>query len=188
MSLMILGLALFLLTHLLPTLPAARAGLVTRWGEQRYKGLYSLLSGAGLILIIAGYYGASRGTQLFAPVPAVRAAAPYFMTVVFILLAASHARSHIRAAIKHPMLIGVLIWGIVHLLANGDLRGSALFGAFVAYAIVDLVSALRRGTVASFTPTLRGDIVSIVAGTAVALLVMTFHRVIFGVPVVPFGY
>ena len=185
---MILGLALFFLTHLLPAFPAVRVGLVTRWGEQRYKGLFSLLSGVGLILIVAGYYGASRGAQLFAPVPGAREAAPYAMTLVFILLAASHSPSHIRAAIKHPMLIGVLIWGTVHLLANGDLRGSALFGAFVAYAIVDLISSVRRGAVASFTPTLRADIVSIVAGTALALLVMTFHRVIFGVPAVPFGY
>ena len=73
MNLVILGLALFLLTHLLPALPAARAGLVTRWGEQRYKGLFSLLSGAGLILIVAGYFGLSPGTQLFAPFPAARA-------------------------------------------------------------------------------------------------------------------
>jgi len=188
MSLMILGLALFLLPHLLPVLPGARAGLVTRWGEQRYKGLFSLLSGVGLILIVAGYYGASRGVQLFAPVPAARAAAPYAMTLVFILLAASHSPSHIRAAIKHPMLIGVLIWATVHLLANGDLRGSVLFGAFGAYAIVDLISAFQRGSVASFTPTLRADIVSIVGGSIVALLVMTFHRVIFGVPVVSFSY
>ena len=188
MTLMILGLALFLLTHLVPALPAARAGLVTRWGEQRYKGMFSLLSGVGLILIVAGYYVASRGAQLFAPVAAARAVAPYAMTLVFILLAASHSPSHIRAAIKHPMLIAVLIWGTVHLLANGDLRGSALFGAFIVYAIVDVISSVQRGAVASFTPTLRGDIVSIIAGTALALLVMTFHRVIFGVPAVSFGY
>jgi uncharacterized membrane protein len=188
MSLLVVGLALFFLTHLLPVLPAVRAGLVTRWGEQRYKGLFSLLSGVGLVLIIAGYFTASRGAQLFAPFPAARAAAPYAMTVAFILLAASHSRSHIRATLKHPMLIGVLIWGTVHLLANGDLRGSALFGAFVAFAIIDLISAVRRGAVASFAPSLRGDVVSIVAGTAVALLVMTFHRTIFGVPVVSFGY
>lgn len=188
MNLLIFGLALFLLTHLLPVVPAARAGLVTRWGEQRYKGLFSLLAGVGLVLIIAGYFTASRGAQLFAPVPAARAAAPYAMALAFILLAASHSRSHIRAAIKHPMLIGVLIWGAVHLLANGDLRGSLLFGAFVAYAIVDLISAVQRGAVASFAPTLRGDIVSIVGGTVLALLVMTFHRTIFGVPVVSFGY
>lgn len=188
MTLLIAGLALFMGLHLVPTVPGARAALAKRWGEQRYKGLFSLGSGVGLILIVAGYASADRGAQLFAPVAAARAAAPYAMTLVFILLASSHAPSHIRAAVRHPMLIGVLVWGIVHLLANGDERGTLLFGAFVAYAVIDLISAVRRGTAAQFAPSLRGDVVSIVGGTAVALLVMTFHRTLFGVLVVGFGY
>ncbi|TMH26633.1 MAG: NnrU family protein, partial [Betaproteobacteria bacterium] len=174
--------------HLLPTLPSARAGLLTRWGEQRYKGIFSLLSGVGFILIVAGYYVGTRGAQLFASIPAARAAAPYAMIIAFILLATSHSPSHIRATLKHPMLIGVLIWAIVHFLANGDLRGSILFGALAAYAVVDLISAVQRGATATFVPTVRADIISIVAGTVVALLLMTFHRTLFGVPVVPFGY
>src|SRR5215470_9340371 len=188
MTLLVLGLLLFFLPHLLPTVPSMRLSAATRWGEQRYKGLFSLVSGVGLVLIVAGYFIGSRGPQLFAPIPAARAVAPYAMTLVFILLAASHSPSHVRAIIKHPMLVGVLIWATVHLLANGDLRGSVLFGAFGTYAIVDLISAFQRGSVASFTPTLRADIVSIVGGSIVALLVMTFHRVIFGVPVVSFSY
>ena len=188
MGLLIAGLVLFLLAHVVPMVPAARSGLVARWGEQRYKGLFSIASGVGFILIIAGYYFASRGPQLFTPVAAARAIAPYAMIVVFILLAASHSPSYIRASLKHPMLLGVLLWGLVHLLANGDLRGTVLFGAFFAYALVDMVSATARGAVASFAPRLRADLISIAAGSAIALLVMTFHRVLFGVAVVPFGY
>ena len=188
MTLLVLGLLLFLLAHLLPTVPSLRLSAVTHWGEQRYKGLFSLVSGVGLVLIVAGYLTGGRGAQLFAPIPAARAIAPYAMTLVFILLAASHSPSHIRATIKHPMLVAVLIWGVVHLLANGDLRGTVLFGAFAAYALVDLISAVQRGAVASFTPRLRADIVSVVAGVVVALLVMTFHRTLFGFQVVPFGY
>jgi len=188
MTLLILGLALFLVPHLLPTMPAVRARLVTRWGEQRYKGIFSLFSGAGLVLIVVGYFAASRGGQLFAPLPGARALAPFAMILAFILLAASHSRSHIRAAIKHPMLLGVLIWSVVHLLANGDLRGSVLFGAFAAFAIVDLVSALTRGASAEFVATARGDVISLVAGALAALLIMTFHRTLFGVPVVAFGF
>jgi uncharacterized membrane protein len=188
MTLLLLGLLLFFLPHLLPTVPSLRLGAATRWGEQRYKGLFSLLSGLGLVLIVAGYFTASRGPQLFAPIPAARAIAPYAMTLVFILLAASHSPSHIRATIKHPMLVAVLIWGVVHLLANGDLRGTLLFGAFAAYALVDLTSVVRRGAVASFEPRMRADIVSVVAGVVVALLVMTFHRTLFGFQVVAFGY
>lgn len=187
MKLLIIGLVLFFLLHLLPTVPAGRSALTTRWGEQRYKGVFSLLSAVALVLIAVGYAVADKGAQLFAPVATARAIAPYAMCVAFILLASSHSPSHIPAAVKHPMLIGVLIWGAVHLLANGDLRGSVLFGAFAAYAVVDLISALQRGAVASFTPTLRGDVISILAGTLIALLVMTFHRALFGAAVVGFG-
>ena len=85
------------------------------------------------------------------------------------------------------MLLGLLLWSTVHLLANGDRTGTVLFGAFLAWAIVDLVSAVGRGAVKSFVPSARHDLIAVTGGTAVALVVMTFHRILFGVPVVAFG-
>ena len=85
------------------------------------------------------------------------------------------------------MLLGLLLWASVHLLANGDRAGTVLFGAFLVYAVVDLVSAIGRGAVKSFVPMPKHDVIAIVGGTAVALAVMTFHRLLFGVPVVAFG-
>jgi uncharacterized membrane protein len=187
MTLLVIGLLLFFTVHLLPMVPASRAGLLAKWGEARYKGLYSLVSGAGLILIIAGYAAAERGAQWFAPLPEARAVAPYAMTLVFILLVASHGPSHIRAAVRHPMLIAVLIWSIVHLLANGDARGSVLFGSFAVYAVIDLLSVTLRRTFVPFVARWRSDVVAVVAGTVVALLVMFLHRFLFGVRAVPFG-
>ena len=85
------------------------------------------------------------------------------------------------------MLLGLLLWSGVHLLANGDARGSVLFGAFLVYAVVDLVSASARGAIKSFTPVVKHDVIAVVAGTVLALVVMTFHRSLFGAAVVPFG-
>jgi uncharacterized membrane protein len=187
MTLLIAGLVLFFAPHLLPMFPVQRAGLISSWGEARYKGLFSVVSGIGLVLIVIGYAYGDRGAQWFAPSPAARAAAPFAMIVVFILLAAANSPSHIRATIRHPMLIAVLIWSVVHLLANGDARGTVLFGTFATFAVADLASAVQRGAVKPFTPRLRADLISIVAGSAVALLVMTFHRLLFGPVVVPFG-
>lgn len=187
MTLLIAGLVLFFVAHLLPMAPAPRAALVAKWGERRYKAVFSAVSGLGLLVIVIGFASADRGAQWFAPLPAARAAAPYAMITVFILLAAANSPSHIRAAIKHPMLIAVLIWSVVHLLANGDARGTILFAAFAAYASVDLLSVLRRGAVTSFTPRPRADAIAVVAGTCIALLVMTFHRLLFGASVVSFG-
>ena len=187
MTLLIAGLALFFLPHVLPMFPSRRAALVATWGPERYKGIFSAASGLALLLIVIGYAYGDRGAQWFAPFPAARTAAPFAMIVVFILLAAANSPSHIRAAIKHPMLIALLIWSIVHLLANGDARGTVLFGAFAVYALVDLLSALQRGAVKAFTPRLRADVICVVAGCVIAALVMTFHRILFGPRVVAFG-
>jgi uncharacterized membrane protein len=187
MTLLVGGLALFIVSHLLPAVPGLRDALATRLGAGVYRISFSLVSTVALLMIVFGYARADRGGQLFAPVPGATAIAPYAMTLVFILFASSHAPSHIRAAVKHPLLIGTLIWSALHLLANGDLRGTVLFGGFLAYALVDLASALRRGPVANLAPRARADVIAIVAGVAISLLVMAFHRVLFGPQVVPFG-
>ena len=187
MRLLIAGLALFLGIHVLPMIPSLRAALSARWGEPRYKGVFSLISAVGLVLIVAGYAVADDRTRLFAPFPAARTLAPFAMVASFILFAAANMRGHLRRILRHPMLLGLLIWASVHLLANGDRAGTVLFGAFLAYAIVDLVSATRRGAVKAFVPVPKHDLIAVVGGAAVALAVITFHRILFGVPVVPFG-
>ncbi len=187
MALLVAGLVLFLGIHLMPALPPVRLAVATKWGENRYKGAFSLISALGLVLIIAGYAFSDDRTRIFPAFPAARAIAPYAMVVSFILFAAANMKGYLRRSIRHPMLIGLLIWSTVHLLANGDRAGTVLFGAFVVYAIVDLFSAVARGAVKSFEPTVKHDVIAVIGGTAVALAVMTFHRLLFGVPVVPFG-
>jgi uncharacterized membrane protein len=187
MTLLIAGLVLFLGIHLVPTVPQIRAGLAAKWGENRYKGAFSLVSALGLVLIVAGYELSDDRTRVFAPLLAARALAPYAMVVSFILFAAANMKGYLRRALLHPMLLGLLIWSTVHLLANGDRTGTILFGAFALYAVIDLVSAIARGAVKSFEPMVKHDILAAVGGTVVALAVMTFHRLLFGVAVVPFS-
>ncbi len=187
MAPLVAGLVLFLGVHLLPTHTRLRAALFGRWGERRYKGAFTLVSVAGLVLIVVGYRMAGPGERLFAPFPAAITVAPYAMALSFVLFAAANMRGHLRKIVQHPMLLGLLVWALVHLCANGDTRGTVLFGAFLAYAVVDLASAVHRHAVKSFTPTARHDAIAIVAGVALALVVMMFHRALFGVGVVPFG-
>ena len=188
MLLLAFGLLLFLGMHLLPVAQPARAALHARLGAARYKGLFSLASLAGLALVVAGWWVAGPGPRLFAPSPVAVRVAPEVMTVVFILLSASHSPSHLRAAVQHPMLVAILLWSTLHLCANGDARGTLLFGAFLAFAVVDLVSVVRRHAVARFVPRWRADATSVVAGVVVALVVMYFHRVLFGPRVVAWGF
>jgi len=187
MLLLVAGLVVFLGIHLVPAFPRLRHIVADSLGEGRYKGLFSLISAAGLVLIVIGFARAPASERVFAPFPAAITAAPYAMTLAFILFAAANMRGHIRHVLQHPMLIGLLIWSTVHLLANGDLRGCLLFGGFLAYAILDLVSAGHRHAVKAFTPSTRYDVMAIVGGGMVALGVMALHGWLFGVRVVSFG-
>lgn len=187
MSTLITGLVVFLGIHLLPTVAPARAAAVAALGANRYKALFALASAVGLVLIVVGYAQSDAHDRIFAPVPAAIRIAPYALTVAFILLAAANMRGYLRRTLRHPMLIGVLIWSLVHLLANGDRTATVLFGAFVAYAVLDLVSAIRRHAVKAFEPEAKFDLIAVVAGTAVALALMAFHRPLFGKAVVAFG-
>ena len=187
MTLLVAGLVFFLGIHLVPAVPPLRESIAARLGANGYKGAFTLLSLAGLVLIVVGYRAAGPGERLFAPLPAAIAVAPYAMAVSFVLLAAANMRTHLRKALRHPMLLGIILWSAVHLCANGDTRGTVLFGAFLAWALVDLASAVSRNAVKAFEPVARQDVIAIVAGIALALLVMTFHQKLFGVAAVSFG-
>lgn len=184
MTLLITGLVLFLGIHLVPALPALRARWVNVLGEERYKITFTLVAALGLALIVAGYAMAPRGAQLFAPSPTARAIAPLAMVASFILLASANMKTHIRARIHHPMLIGIIVWSVVHLLANGDARGTLLFASFLVYAVVDLASAINRHAVKPFVPAAKYDVMAVAGGVLLAAAVMLLHRLLFGVPAV----
>jgi uncharacterized membrane protein len=52
--------------------------------------------------------------------------------------------SHLRIAVRHPMLWGVLLFAVAHLLVNSSLADLLLFGSFAVWAAFDLLSCFRR--------------------------------------------
>jgi uncharacterized membrane protein len=187
LTILILGLVLFLGIHLVPALPQVKARFFDAFGEKRYKIIFSILSAIGLTLIVIGYIGATKGAMLFDPFPAAIVIAPFAMVISFFLLISTYMKTHIKAWIKHPMLLGIGIWSFVHLLANGHAKATVLFGAFLAYAVIDLLSAMQRRNFRQFTPVFKHDVIAAVLGVLLALLVMAFHRQLTGVPVVSWG-
>jgi uncharacterized membrane protein len=148
MTILILGLILFLGVHLVPTRPDLRAQLVARFGEGGFKGLFSLVSLIGFVLIVWGFGQARFGNadiQLWTPPVWTKHIAFLLMWPAFILLVSTYVPSHIRDRAKHPMLAAVKIWALAHLIANGDLAGVILFGAVLAWAVYDRISVKRRG-------------------------------------------
>jgi len=183
MNVLVLGLLLFFAMHLVPTVPALRAGLVARLGENGYKLAFSLASLAGLVLIVVGWQRAPY-EPVYAPPAWGRHLAMVLVPVALVLLAAANMPGHIRYRLKHPMLIGVLLWAFAHLAANGDLRSIVLFGAFAAYALVDMLSEIARGKtlVGPKPPRAAMDAAALAGGLAVAALLAYFHGALFGVP------
>jgi uncharacterized membrane protein len=194
MTLLILGLLLFLGTHAFTMARAPRAGLRERLGEGPYKGLYSLLSLAGIVLISIGYarYRAEGYIPVWDPPVWTRHLALLLVWFAFVSFVAAYLPGRIKSAIKHPMLAGVKIWAFAHLLANGDLGSMLLFGSFLAWAVVARISTKRRDEVvphggpAKPPAGLRNDALAIAIGTVAYLaFVMWLHPWLIGVPVLP---
>jgi uncharacterized membrane protein len=189
LSVMILGLVLFVGIHLLTTQRDLRARFVTSLGEGGYKGFYSLVSLAGLGLIVWGFgsYRAAGMIHIWYPPVAFKHITEALMLPAVVLVAASYIRGRIYAVLKHPMLAGVKLWAAAHLLANGDLGSIILFGSFLGWAVFDRIS-LKGRTDAGAPPIPVGgvgnDLVAVVVGIVAYLaLGFVFHPVVIGVPV-----
>jgi uncharacterized membrane protein len=186
MSVLIVGLAIFLGVHSIAIVaPGFRDRARNRLGEGGWKGLYSVASLGGFILICYGFSLARRApVVLYTPPHWLRHVAVALMLPVFPLLFATNLPGRIRTATQHPMLAGVKFWGIAHLLANGMLADVLLFGGFLAWAVVDRISWKRRPPQILRSAAARpwNDAAAIVVGLAVYVLFITWaHRRLFGV-------
>lgn len=188
MPILILGLVLFLGTHSVHMLaPGFRGRAVARIGLMPWKGLYSLVSIAGFVLIVIGF-GMAR-TQphlLYVPPLWLKHLNALFTLVAFVLVAAAYVpRNHLKAQIGHPMLAGVKLWALGHLLAIGYLRDVALFGAFLAWAVTDFMVSRRRDRAAGTVypaGTAMSDVLAVVIGVAAwAIFAFLLHWRLIGV-------
>jgi len=183
MILFIAGLAIFFGTHLYTALARrSREALARKLGAGPYKGLYSLVSIAGFALIIAGWRSADA-SLLYTPPEGGRHIAYLLTLFAFIMVAAAYApKGKIAAAIKHPMLAGVKAWAFAHLLVNGEVRSVVLFGAFLAYGVIDRIAVKQRGDNGPAPGPWRNDLIAVVVGVAAWAGVYSYlHPYIAGV-------
>jgi uncharacterized membrane protein len=147
MSLLIIGLIIFLGSHSSRIFAEPwRNHMIDRLGEVKWKGLYTIISLIGLVLIVIGY-GQARQTPvvLWQPATYLTHIAILLNLVAFIFLAGSSPNNNaIRLKLKHPMILGVKVWALAHLLANGTLVDLILFGSFLLWAVLDFRSARKR--------------------------------------------
>jgi len=188
-TVLILGLLVFLAGHSVRIVAdPLRTAMIARLGPLAWRGLYSLISIVGLVLIVWGY-GLARAQPMVLWTPPAWApfAAAVLNAAAFVLIAASYVpNNRFKATLGHPMVVGVQLWALAHLLANGTLAAALLFGSFLAWAAVDFASARQRDAEAGTTRpagTFRYDVIAIVVGmVAWALVAFRFHRWLAGVP------
>jgi uncharacterized membrane protein len=186
MLLLVAGMAVFVGAHLVPSVPRFRESLIDRFGFNRYRGLFSLASLAGFVMIIFGM-GAAPMVPLWEPPSWGFTATVLGMPFAFILLAAAYVPSNVKRVTRHPMLWAVTLWAGLHLLSNGDLASLILFGGFAAFALFDMVSANRRGAELSQTAVAwPRDLIPIALGLAAYALFLYYHQTLFGRSVLPY--
>lgn len=147
MEMLMLGLLMFLGVHSVRVVAGGwRGHMVEMLGERGYKGLYSLVSAVGLGLVVWGFgLARQQPVVLWQPPTGLRHLAALLMLGAFVLLLAAYVpRNHLKARIGHPMLAGVKLWALAHLLANGTLADVALFGSFLIWAVLVFVASRRR--------------------------------------------
>ena len=188
MMFLIAGLILFLGVHSVTIVaPASRDLALARWGEGPWKGLYSLVSLSGFVLLVYGFGQAREAPWvLYTPPPWMRHVTFLFMLPVFPLLLAAYLPGRIKTATKHPMLAAVKFWAFGHLLANGSMADVLLFGGFLAWAVWDRISLKRRvGRAAApraAPPGRFNDAIAVVLGLVLyAIFIVWAHVRLFGV-------
>lgn len=195
MLVMMLGLIIFLGTHSVRIVAEPwRTATLRRIGEGRWKGVYSLVSIVGFALLIWGF-----GMARQHPIPVwqppfwTRHLAALMTLIAFVMITAAYVpRNFLKAAMHDPMILGVKVWALAHLLTNGNFAEIILFGSFLVWAIFNFKAARKRRKATGVprgndgSTTAAGTIMTIVIG-AVAWAAFAFflHRWMIGVQPIP---
>jgi uncharacterized membrane protein len=172
MNLLIAGVLLWVIVHLSPSLaPGVRQRLIDKLGEKPYRGVFALMIVASLFMIVFGWRSTPEQYLYVLPVVSV------------FLLGAAHSKSVVKRYIRHPMLMGVVVWSVSHLLTNGTTRALILFGALGIWALVEmpLLNARDRDWVRPDPTPLSGEMKGLFISAIVMAVLIWLHPYFSGV-------
>ena len=144
---------LFVASHLVFSYPPVRAPLVARFGEPVFRVAYSILSLALLAWMVVAYRDAPI-VDAFLPPIGLQHLSLLIMPFACLFLIAGLTTANPSALVgrpgehletgpvgivkitRHPVMWGFALWGIAHLLANGDVASLILFGGITVLALI----------------------------------------------------
>ncbi len=179
---LLLGVALWSIVHLYPSVAASHRNKLSASMGNAYQGIYALLIVGSIVLMVFGWKN-TVPTQIYTPPTWGRHLTMLLILIAIILFGAANVKTRIREWIRHPMLTGMLVWSIGHLLANGDSRSVVLFGGLGLWAIISQLTINRRDG-ARVKPTdskgLKTDIILIVVSLVLYAGLLFIHPYISG--------
>ena len=184
MTMLIVGVLLWIVVHLFPSvLPQARASLIARLGEGPYKGLFAVDLVIAILLMVFGWRSAMPEYWYTPPLAGMQTVTFVLVMIAFILMGAANAPNNLKRHLRHPMLTGVIVWAVAHLLANGDSRSVILFGGLGIWAAIAIITINRRdGEYEKPEPVAASkDVVLVAIGAALTAVVAFFHQYLSGV-------
>ena len=187
MTLLIIGVLTWSVVHFIPALaPSLKQSITGRLGENGYKGVFSLLILAALALIVIGWRSTPEQFVYVLPVWS-RTLGFGLMIVAFLLIGAAHYPTRIKQVIRHPMLMGVIVWSIAHLLMNGTTRAFVLFGGLGIWALLEIILVNRRegAYVKPEVPSLGVELRGLVISGIIFVVVLFVHPYFTGVTSYP---
>lgn len=181
MLLLFLGIAAFAGLHFLPVFaPALRARIADRVGGMAWRGIFALMIVGSITLIVAGWKSADTGL-VYTPFNGAGIATVVLMPLAMILFIAGNAPTNLKRVLRHPQLTGVILWALLHLLANGETRAVLLFGGLGLWALISVIGINRRdGEWVKPAPQPKSrDIVTALIGLALFAGLYWFHDALF---------
>lgn len=187
MTILIIGVLLWTFVHLFPSLmPNARANAIAALGNNTYRGLFALAIVISLVGIVVGWRTADI-QPIYAPPLYGSIVVTVLMFASFVLFAAANAPGNIKRYLRHPMLTGALVWGIAHLLANGDKRSLVLFGGIGLWSLISIILISRREGEWQRPAAVSAakDAMTIIGSAVIFGIVIYLHKFLFGVSSLP---
>ncbi len=178
-----LGVLLWSIVHFIPLVATGfKKDLVQRIGEYPFKGIFTLFMVASLYLIISGWK-ATVPDLMFAPPLWIEVVTAVLVLAGFILFLAPYAANNFKRMFRHPQLVGMICWGVGHLLTTGDDRSLVLFGGLTAWAIIEMLLLNRRdgAWVKPAKVPFKRDVGVVLFGSLAYLTFLFTHHLLFGV-------